>query len=139
MAALAPWLSYLDDGLTEFYPRISWLPFALEHKPLFYGTMLTAAVHLHRRRPLSDPSALFWFKAQTIRLANERLNDPSEGATDQMIMVALILLYFNVSTLFSSVTIWVRLMTNLGWSWQRSRVRDSSQRHSPNAEIERRY
>lgn len=100
MAALAPWLSYLDDELTELSPRISWLPFALDHKPLFYATLLTAAVHLNRRRPLSDPSALLWFKVRTMRLANERMSDPLEGASDQMMMVALILLYFNVSTQF---------------------------------------
>jgi hypothetical protein len=35
-----------------------------------------------------------------MRLANERMSDPLEGASDQMMMVALILLYFNVSTQF---------------------------------------
>lgn len=33
-----------------------------------------------------------------MRLANEKLSILSEGASDQMILVALILLYFNVSS-----------------------------------------
>jgi len=56
-----------------------------------------AAVHLNRRRMFRDSSALLWFKTQTIKHANERMNNPAEGASDEMIMVALILLYFNVS------------------------------------------
>jgi hypothetical protein len=48
---------------------------------------------------LRDKSALIWFKVQTIRYANERMNlPPSEAASDEMIMVALVLLYFNVRT-----------------------------------------
>jgi hypothetical protein len=96
---LAPWLSYLDDKLTTATPRLAWLPFALEHTPFFHATLLAAAVHLNRRRPLRDKSALIWFKVQTIRYANERMNlPPSEAASDEMIMVALVLLYFNVRT-----------------------------------------
>jgi hypothetical protein len=96
---LAPWLSYLDDRLTTATPRLAWLPFALQHTPFFHATLLAAAVHLNRRRPLRDKSALIWFKVQTIRYANEKMNlPPSEGASDEMIMVALILLYFNVRT-----------------------------------------
>ena len=93
---MAPWLSYLDDGLIDGSPRVGWLPFARDHMPLFYGTLLTAAVHLNRRQPLSDPSILIWYKVQTLRLANEKLKTSNEGATDEMIMVALILVYFNV-------------------------------------------
>jgi len=40
-----------------------------------------------------------------MRLANETLSNPSEGAADQMIIVALILLYFNVSDDFKCVMI----------------------------------
>jgi len=40
---------------------------------------------------------MIWFKLETIRLANEKMNIPEEAATDEMIMVAMILLYFNVS------------------------------------------
>jgi hypothetical protein len=94
---LAPWFCYLDDNLADIEPRIAWLPFALEHKPFFYATLLTAAVHLNRKRRFRDPAALLWFKAETIRAANERMNDPAEAASDEMIMVALILLVFNVS------------------------------------------
>lgn len=93
---LAPWFCYLEDNLADIEPRIAWLPFALEHKPFFYATLLTAAVHLNRKRRFRDPGALIWFKAETIRAANEKMNDPAEAASDEMIMVALILLVFNV-------------------------------------------
>lgn len=36
-----------------------------------------------------------------MRLANESMKDPSEGSRDEMILVALILLYFNVSEVLS--------------------------------------
>lgn len=93
---LAPWLCYLDDSLAPDGPRIAWLPFALEHTAFFYATLLTAAVHLNRRRKMRDPSALYWFKVQTIKHANENMSIPGKAATDEMIMVALILLYFNI-------------------------------------------
>ncbi|KAL2070500.1 hypothetical protein VTL71DRAFT_13526 [Oculimacula yallundae] len=93
---LAPWLCYLDDELKPDSSRMAWLPFALEHKAFFYATLLTAAVHLNRRRKIRDPSALYWFKIQTIKHANENMNDPEKSATDEMIMVALILLTFNI-------------------------------------------
>jgi len=94
---LAPWLSNYDDSLTPSSPRVSWLPFALNHAPLFYATCLAAVVHLDRVKPLGDQRKLLWYKVETMRLANEKMSIPSEGASDQMIMVALILLYFNVS------------------------------------------
>jgi hypothetical protein len=94
---LAPWLSSYDDSLTPISPRVSWFSYSLNHMPLFYATLLSAAVHLDRMRPFGDLSKLLWYKAETLRLTNERLKTPSEGATDQMILVALILLYFNVS------------------------------------------
>ncbi|KAK0119672.1 hypothetical protein ONS95_011109 [Cadophora gregata] len=93
---LAPWLCYLDDGLSKDGPRIAWLPYALEHTAFFYATLLTAAVHLNRRRKIRDPSALYWFKVQTIKHANENMKIPETAATDEMVMVALILLYFNI-------------------------------------------
>lgn len=65
--------------------------------PLLYATLLSAAVHLDRMQSFGDISKLLWYKAETLRLANERLKIPGEGATDEMILVALILLYFNVS------------------------------------------
>lgn len=40
---------------------------------------------------------MYWFKVQTIKHANENMGIPEKAATDEMIMVALILLYFNVS------------------------------------------
>ena len=98
---LAPWFCYLEDNLADIKPRIGWLPFALVHKPFFYATLLTAAVHLNRKRRFRDPAALLWFKAETIRAANEKMDDPAEAASDEMIMVALILLFFNVSSRFS--------------------------------------
>jgi hypothetical protein len=64
---------------------------------LFYATLLGAAVHLDRKKPVGDQRKLLWYKVQTMRLANEKLNQLSEAASDQMILVALILLYFNVS------------------------------------------
>ena len=69
---------------------------------LFYATLLGAAVHLDRKQPVGDQRKLLWYKVQTIRLANEKLNQPSEAASDQMILVALILLYFNVSRSFTN-------------------------------------
>ena len=98
---LAPWFCYLEDNLTDIEPRIAWLPFALEHKPFFYATLLTAAVHLNRKRRFRDPGALLYFKTETIRAANETMNDPEQAASDEMIMVALILLVFNVSARLS--------------------------------------
>lgn len=95
---LAPWFCYLEDNPTDLTRRIAWLPFALEHKPFFYATLLTAAVHLNRKRRFRDHSALLWFKTETIRSANEKMNNPAEASSDEMIMVALILLVFNVST-----------------------------------------
>lgn len=76
---------------------MAWLQFAIEHTAFFYATLLTAAVHLNRRRKIRDSSALYWFKVQTIKYANLNMDVPGEAATDEMIMVALILLYFNVS------------------------------------------
>lgn len=106
MARLAPWLSYLDDSIggdDDSSARLGWLEYAINHTPLFYATLLTAVVHLNRRRPLKDPSAMIWFKLQTMRLANERMNDPAEACKDEMLVVALVLLYFNVS-------LWTRLI-----------------------------
>jgi hypothetical protein len=94
---LAPWFCYLEDNPTDLTRRIAWLPFALEHKPFFYATLLTAAVHLNRKRRFRDPSALLWFKTETIRSANEKMSNPAEASSDEMIMVAMILLVFNVS------------------------------------------
>ena len=37
-----------------------------------------------------------WCKGQAIRLVNEVLDSPEEGASDQMILTVLILLYFTV-------------------------------------------
>lgn len=77
-------------------PAFSWLPFALQHPPLFYATLLGAAVHLDRKRPINKRS-LVWYKIETMRLANKTMNVPHEAATDQMLLVVLILLYFNAS------------------------------------------
>ncbi|KAH6676487.1 hypothetical protein B0J14DRAFT_585639 [Halenospora varia] len=96
---LAPWLCYLDDMLNLEAPRIAWLGFAVEHTAFYYATLLTAAVHLNRRRNFRDPAALIWYKVHTIQLANEKMNLVEEAASDEMIMTALILLYFNVSPL----------------------------------------
>lgn len=96
---LAPWFSYLDDEFTPDSTPMAWLPFALHHPALFHASLLTAAVHLNRLQPLNDPSVLLWYKVETMRLANERLNDPSEAATDEMILTVMVLLVFNVSKL----------------------------------------
>jgi hypothetical protein len=93
---LAPWMAYLDDNFNDEQPRLAWLPFALRHRAFFHATLLTAAVHLNRKRPFRDPSAMIWFKIETIKLANENMNIPGQAATDEMIMVAMVLLYFNV-------------------------------------------
>ncbi|KIN00361.1 hypothetical protein OIDMADRAFT_88650, partial [Oidiodendron maius Zn] len=92
---LAPWLSSYDDSLTPISPRVSWFAYALNHMPLFYATLLSAAVHLDRMKSFGDLSKLLWYKAETLRLTNEKIQDPSEAASDQMILVALILLFFN--------------------------------------------
>lgn len=101
---LAPWLCNLDDrfrGLDDLddipVPKLAWLGYAVEHTAFYYATLLTAAVHLNRRRKLKDPGALIWYKMHTIQLANEKMNIVEEAATDEMIMTALVLCYFNVS------------------------------------------
>lgn len=94
---LAPWLCYLDAELNLEAPKIAWLGFAVKHTAFYYATLLTAAVHLNRRRKLKDPAALIWYKVHTIQLANEKMRVAEEAASDEMIMTALILLYFNVS------------------------------------------
>ncbi|KUJ16289.1 uncharacterized protein LY89DRAFT_617425 [Mollisia scopiformis] len=100
---LAPWLCNLDDrfrGVDDLeiipVPKIAWLGYAVEHTAFYYATLLTAAVHLNRRRKLKDPGALIWYKVHTIQLANEKMNVAEEAASDEMIMTALVLCYFNV-------------------------------------------
>ena len=83
--------------MTPTSPRVSWFPFAVNSPTLFYATLLGSAVHLDRKQPLGDQRKLLWYKVKTMRLANEKLQNPSDGASDQMILVALILLFFNVS------------------------------------------
>lgn len=109
---MAPWLSNLDnrfrhlDDVQEIHdktPKIAWLGYAVSHTAFYYATLLTAAVHLNRRRKLKDSAALIWYKVHTIQLANEKMNVPEEAATDEMIMTALILCYFNVCSSFHYV------------------------------------
>ncbi|TGO65914.1 hypothetical protein BELL_0993g00020 [Botrytis elliptica] len=83
---LGPWLGTYDDAKVVGRPAFSWLPFALQHPPLFYATLLGAAVHLDRKRPI-DKRSLVWYKIETMRLANETMNVPHEAATDQMLLV----------------------------------------------------
>ncbi|KAG9232950.1 hypothetical protein BJ875DRAFT_465511 [Amylocarpus encephaloides] len=64
IARLGPWLSHLDHTLLPTSPRLAWLPFAIHHPPLFHATLLTAAVHLNRRRPLRDRSALLFYNTR---------------------------------------------------------------------------
>ncbi|ESZ92595.1 hypothetical protein SBOR_7012 [Sclerotinia borealis F-4128] len=92
---LGPWLGSYDDAQLLGRPAFSWLPFALHHPPLLYATLLGAAVHLDRKQPM-DKRILVWYKIETMRLANQTMNVPNEAATDQMLLVVLILLYFNV-------------------------------------------
>ncbi|KAF7869864.1 hypothetical protein EAF04_004648 [Stromatinia cepivora] len=92
---LGLWVSSCEDGPPVGRPAFSWLKVALHHPPLFYATLLGAAVHLDRKQPI-DKRTLIWYKIETMRLANETMNIPNEGATDQMLIVVLILLYFNV-------------------------------------------
>lgn len=92
---LASWISSCEDGPPVGRPAFFWLKAALHHPPLFYATLLGAAVHLDRRQPIGKYT-LLWYKIETMRLANEMMNIPNEGATDQMLIVVLILLYFNV-------------------------------------------
>ncbi|CAD6448455.1 beb1b999-0530-4624-af24-c03827c23f95 [Sclerotinia trifoliorum] len=92
---LGSWVASCEDGPPVGRPAFSWLKLALHHPPLFYATLLGAAVHLDRKQPI-DKRTLIWYKIETMRLANEKMNIPNEGATDQMLIVVLILLYFNV-------------------------------------------
>ncbi|KAI9641714.1 hypothetical protein NHQ30_009570 [Ciborinia camelliae] len=82
---LGPWLGSYDDAQLLGRPAFSWLPFALHHPPLFYATLLGAAVHLDRKQPM-DKRTLFWYKIETMRLANQTMNLPNEAATDQMLL-----------------------------------------------------
>ena len=68
-----------------------------------------AAVLLNRKRRFRDKGVLHWFKAETIRCANKTMNDPTQAASDEMIMVALILLVFNVRMV--SVASWTEMLT----------------------------
>ncbi|TGO86800.1 hypothetical protein BPOR_0275g00030 [Botrytis porri] len=83
---LGPWLGSYDDANVVGRPAFSWLPFAIQHPPLFYATLLGAAVHLDRKRPIDKRSSV-WYKIETMRLANETMNVPHEAATDQMLIV----------------------------------------------------
>ena len=96
---LAPWISYLDDDLTLTSPRLGWLQFAVRHPPLFHATLLSSAVHLNRRKRLKDPSALLFYKLQVIRHANEVMRNGTvdEKSSDEMIVTALCLLYFDIN------------------------------------------
>ncbi|RDW69606.1 hypothetical protein BP6252_08626 [Coleophoma cylindrospora] len=97
MRRLVPWLSNMEDQIDARIPKHSWMPEAMHHQALFHATLLCAAVHLTRINPSAgDQLALLWYKGETIRLANEKLNIPEERATDQMLLTVLILLYFNV-------------------------------------------
>ena len=98
--------------MTATSPRVSWFPFALNNPTLFYATLLGAAVHLDRKQPVGDQRKLLWYKVQTMRLANEKMNEPTEAASDQMILVALILLFFNVSRVFTTL---MSLTQSTGW------------------------
>ena len=90
--------------MTPTSPRVSWFPFAINNPTLFYATLLGSAVHLDRKQPFGDQRKLLWYKVKTMHLANNNLAVPSMGASDQMILVALILLYFNVSDISLNVS-----------------------------------
>lgn len=77
----------------------------MNNPTLFYATLLGAAVHLDRRQPLGDQRNLLWYEVRTLKLANEDLKNISDGASDQIILVALILLYFNVSSILSEFSV----------------------------------
>jgi Fungal specific transcription factor domain len=95
---MAPWISSLEDTLTPSSPRLGWLPFAISHPPLFHATLFICAVHLNRRRPLKDPSALLFYKTQAIHYANKTMNFGTleEKSSDEMIITALCLMYFDI-------------------------------------------
>jgi hypothetical protein len=77
------------------------------------ATLLSAVVHLDRIQPFRDQRKLLWYKVETMRLANETLSNPLEGSSDQMILVALILLYFNVSHLIMMQTFKINAILRL--------------------------
>ncbi|KAJ8060327.1 hypothetical protein OCU04_010661 [Sclerotinia nivalis] len=95
---LGPWLGSFEDAPHVDCTAFTWLKIASHHPSLFYATLLGSVVHRGRKQPI-DKRTLIWYKIETMRLANEAMNIPNEGATDQMLLVVLILLYFNVSFL----------------------------------------
>jgi hypothetical protein len=106
---LAPWLSGYEERLEPTSPRMSWLPDAVHHHVLFHATLLCAAAHISNIQRNADPIIALRCKGETMRLANERLLDPVEGSSDHMILVALILLNFQVSN-----SLWFKLVSSNG-------------------------
>ena len=86
--------------MTLTSPRVSWFPFAVNSPTLFYATLLCSAVHLDRIQPLGDQRKLLWYKVKTMQLANEQLQNLSDGTSDQMVLVALILFVFQCELYF---------------------------------------
>ena len=84
--------------IVEKFPSESWLQYAFNHPPLFLATLFVSAVYTHRRENILDDAALYFYRLQTIKLANEVLwtGTEDEKTSDEMIMVAVILLYFTV-------------------------------------------
>ena len=54
---------------------------------LFYATLLGAAVHLDCKQSVGAQRKLLWYKVQPMQLANEKLNQPSEAASDQILQL----------------------------------------------------
>lgn len=97
MHKLIPWLVEFEDRGPGPAPRLSWLPDAVHHPPLYHATLLVAAVHLARVSPVAaDPRLAFGLKAETLRLVNARLDSAVEGPSDEIICSVLILLYYSV-------------------------------------------
>lgn len=138
---LAPWLSQYEEGLHPTSPRLSWLPESIDHPPLFHATLLCAAVHLDRVQSRANPQVAIWFKAETLRLLNESLSNTCEGASDRAIIVALILLYFNVRPCNFRTSLGILLLLIgiylIGGRRRPCRVRDSFEWYQSDVEGQR--
>jgi hypothetical protein len=74
-------------------PRICWLPDAVHHPALLYATFLAAAVQMNRMFDNKYMNLALWLKIETLRLLNECIN----SASDEAVMVAIVVLFFTVS------------------------------------------
>ena len=78
--------------------KSKWLNYALSDPALFQATLLISAVHLALLHGGILGEEVFYHKGETIRLVNNRLRDPEQGATDGTIGAVACLTIIEVSS-----------------------------------------